>query len=168
MRNLTLLALLWVACFGADTGRLKTDVNPKRAGVFVDGKYLGPAGHFGGTRKYDVAAGEHELKLVEPRYEEVTKKVTVTAGKETVVKETLKRLPDPKGPFGLIRTQSADPFAAVYVNDRYMGHVDEFSNPAQKLALPPGTYEVKIVPVNGQDAVKQTVTLEAGKTTIVK
>ena len=30
-----------------NTGYLKTNVNPGRAGVFVDGKYLGPAGNFG-------------------------------------------------------------------------------------------------------------------------
>ena len=42
-----------------------------------------------------------------------------------------------------------------------MGHVDEFSNFAQGLLLNPGTYEVKIVPVNGQNPVAKTVTIEA-------
>jgi len=48
-----------------------------------------------------------------------------------------------------------------------MGHVDEFSNFAQGLLLNPGTYEVKIVPVNGQNAVTKTVTIEANKTVLV-
>ena len=51
------------------TGYLKTKVDPGRAGVFIDGKYVGPAGNFGVGRKYAVAAGEHEVKVSEPRYE---------------------------------------------------------------------------------------------------
>ena len=49
-----------------------------------------------------------------------------------------------------------------------MGHVDEFSNFAQALLLNPGTYEVKIVPVNGSGEVTKTVTLAADQTVIVK
>ena len=63
--------------------------------------------------------------------------------------------------------ENFDHFAAVYVNDRFMGHVDEFSNFAQALLLNPGTYEVKIVPSNGSPVTK-SVTIEANKTVIVK
>ena len=49
-----------------------------------------------------------------------------------------------------------------------MGHVDEFSNFAQGLLLNPGTYEVRIVPVNGQNTVTKTVTIEANKKALVK
>lgn len=168
MRILTILAILSVTCFAADTGRLKTEVNPGRAGVFVDGKYLGPAANFKIGRTYELPAGEHDLKLVDPRYQEIDKKITITAGKKTVVQETMTALPPAKPPFGYLRTENADHFAAVYVNEHFMGHVDEFSNPGQKLALNPGTYEVKIVPVDGQNAVTKSVTLEAEKTVIVK
>jgi hypothetical protein len=84
-------------------GFLETKVNPGRAGVFVDGKYLGPAANFRVARKYALAAGEHEVKLVEPRYEEFSTKVTITAGKTTVISETMKALPAAKPPFGRLR-----------------------------------------------------------------
>jgi len=148
-------------------GSLCVKANPGRAGVFVDGKYLGPAANFRIARTYAVAAGEHEVKLVDPRYEEVTKKVTIQAGKKTTISETLKALPVPKGPFGNLRTENPDKFAAVYVNEKFMGHVDEFSNSSQVLALPPGDYTVKIVPAAGQP-VEQKVKIEAHKTIIVK
>ena len=64
-----------------NSGYLKTKVDPGRAGVFIDGKYVGPAGNFGIGRKYTVAAGEHEVRLSEPRYEDVVKKVTIQPGK---------------------------------------------------------------------------------------
>ena len=162
--GITALPLL---CLAQQDGSLCVKANTGRAGVFVDGKYLGPAANFRVARTYKVPAGEHEVKLVDPRYEEVSAKVTVAAGKKTTIHQTLKELPRPKPPFGRIRTENADKFAAVYVNDRYMGHADEFSNGAQGLLLNPGAYAVKIVPSSGQP-VTQNVKVEANKTVVVK
>lgn len=128
---------------------------------------MGPAANFKVARTYEVPAGEHEVKLEDPRYQEIVKKVTITAGKKTVLKETMMALPPAKPPFGKLRVENADHFAAVYVNDRFMGHVDEFSNFAQTLWLNPGTYEVKVVPTNGPTVTK-TVTIEVDKTVLVK
>ena len=94
-------------------------------------------------------------------------KVTITAGKKTVLKESMKPLPPAKPPFGKLRVENPDHFAAVYVNDHFMGHVDEFSNFAQALLLNPGTYEVRVVPTSGAPVTK-TVTIEAEKTVLVK
>ena len=148
-------------------GSLTVKAEPGRAGVFVDGKYLGPAKNFGFARTYAVAPGEHELKLEEPRYEEVTTKVTITAGKKTTVSQTMKALPPAQPPFGRVRTENADKFAAVYVNDHYMGHSGEFDHLAQYLLLNPGKYTVKIVPNSGAP-ITQTVQVEADKTVVVK
>ena len=151
------------------TGYLKTKVNPGRAGVFIDGKYVGPAANFRVGRKYAVAPGEHEVKLVEPRFEELTTKVSVTAGKTTTLRETMKALPAPKPPFGRLRTPVAgDKFAAVYVNDKYMGHADEFSNSSQELLLPPGEYDVKIVPTSGGSPHEEKVQIKENQVTVVK
>jgi hypothetical protein len=163
-----LLASASLVCVAADTGRLKTEIDPGRAGVFIDGKYVGPAANFKIARTYELSAGEHEIKLAEPRYEEIVTKVTITAGEKTVLKEKMKALPPAKPPFGQLRVENADHFAAVYVNGHYMGHADEFSNSAQGLLLNPGTYEVRIVPVNGQNPVTKTITIEANKTALVK
>jgi hypothetical protein len=58
-----LIALIGIPVVGQNNGYLKTKVDPGRAGVFIDGKYVGPAGNFGVGRKYAVATGEHEVKL---------------------------------------------------------------------------------------------------------
>ena len=150
----------------ADTGRLKTEVNPGRAGVFIDGTYVGPAADFKVARTYQVAPGEHEVKLVDPRYQEIVRKVTITAGKKTVLKETMMALPPAKPPFGRLRVQNPDHFAAVYVNGRFMGHVDEFSNFAQGLLLNPGEYSLRVVPTSGPP-ITRTVKIEADKTLVV-
>jgi len=150
------------------TGYLKTKVDPGRAGVFIDGKYVGPAGNFGMGRKYVVAAGEHEVKLSEPRYEDVVTKVTVQAGKTATLAQTMKELPLAKPPFGTLRTISPDKFEAVYVNGKFMGHAGEFNNPVQGLQLNPGSYAVKIVPVAGGEGHEEQVKIEADKVTIVR
>ena len=164
---LLLAAALPLVCQAQETGKLTVKANTGRAGVFVDGKYLGPAANFRMARTYAVAAGEHEVKLVDPRYEEFTTKVTIAAGKKTTIAQTLKELPLAKPPFGRLRTENPDKFAAVYVNDKYMGHVDEFSNFAQGLLLNPGDYAVKIVPASGAP-ITQNVKIETDKTVLVK
>lgn len=151
-----------------NTGYLKTKVNPGRAGVFIDGKYVGPAGNFGVGRKYAVAAGDHEVKLVEPRYEDVVTKVTIQPGKTTKLAETMKGVIVAKPPFGRLRTIAPEKYSAVYVNGKFMGHAGEFNNPVQGLLLNPGTYTVKIVPLSGGEGHEEQVKIEADKVTIVR
>ena len=149
------------------SGFLVSHVKPGRAGVFVDGKYLGPAANFRVARTYSVAAGEHEVRFVDPRYREVVTKVTVESLKKSTLRATLTPLPLAQPPFGRLRTINADKFAPVYVNEKYYGHVDEFSNSAQGLLLNPGEYDVKIVPAAGAP-ISTKVTIEANKTVIVR
>jgi PEGA domain-containing protein len=151
-----------------ETGYLKAHVNPGRAGVFVDGKYLGPAANFRVARKYPVAAGEHEVKLIDPRYEDFSTTVKIEAGKTTSLSQALKPIPVAKPPFGRLRTEAEDKFAAVYVNGKFMGHVDEFSNSSQGLLLNPGEYTVKIAPAGGGPEHEETVRIQADQVTLVK
>ena len=82
--TVALLTMLGVAS-AQQTGTLRVKVNPGRTGVFVDGKYVGPAKNLGHTRRYKLAAGEHEVVLREPRYQDQSQKVTITAGKTTTI-----------------------------------------------------------------------------------
>jgi hypothetical protein len=143
------------------TGYLKTSVNPGRAGVFIDGKYVGPAANFRVGRKYPVSPGEHEIRLEEPRYEDVVTKVTIRPGKTTTVAETMKARPLAKPPFGLLRTMSTDKFAPVYINGHFMGHAGEFNNSVQGLRLNPGSYLVRI-----GEGREETVKIETEKVAI--
>ena len=151
-----------------ETGYLKTKVSPGRAGVLADGKYLGPAANQGFARKYVLPSGEHEVTLTEPRYQDYSGKVTIEAGKTTVIRQSLQALPPAKGPFGKLRTIGPDHFAAVFVNGKYMGHVDEFSNSGQRLLMAPGDYTVKIVPSGVGQPYEEKIRLEAEKTTVVQ
>jgi hypothetical protein len=93
--------------------------------------------------------GQSELRLVDPRYEELATTVQIREGKVTDLWEELKPLRAPQPPFGTLRVICPDKFAAVYLNGRFYGHADEFSNEYQGLLLNPGEYEVRVVPTEG-------------------
>ena len=136
--------------------------------MFIDGKYVGPAANFRMARKYPVAAGEHEIRLVDPRYEEFVTKVRIESGKTAKLTETLKALPVAKPPFGRLRVIEPDKFAAVYINGKYYGHADEFSNFAQGVLLPPGEYEVKVEPTGSGQAFSRKVSIVANQIAVVR
>jgi hypothetical protein len=135
-------------------------VDPGRAGVFVDGKYLGPAANFKMARSYQLSAGEHEVLLREPRYEDIKTKVTVTAGKTTTVKETMKAKDLAKPPFGTLRLAGFEKYAPVYINGQFMGHADEFDFGSQGLLLNPGEYDLKVTTPAGATLIEKKVTIK--------
>lgn len=149
-------------------GTLKTKVDPGRAGVFIDGKYVGSAANFKRARSFNLNAGEHEVTFVDPRYEELKTKVTIRAGETVTLSEKLKKLPTPQGPFGRIRVVGFDKFAALYLNGKFYAHADEVSNFAQGLLIPPGEYALRIESMTGAPVHEEKVKVEAGKVTLVK
>ncbi len=163
-----LCCTLPLAAQQAGAGRLKTKVHPGRAGVFVDDKYVGPAANLRLARKYTLPAGEHEVALREPRYQDFTAKVKIEAGKTTTLSQTLQPLPPPQPPFGLLQTVTDDKFAGVFVNGKYMGHAGEFNYCTQGLLLNPGEYAVKIVKPGGGGEYEEKVAIRAQGVTVVQ
>jgi hypothetical protein len=160
----------------ADSGYVKARGKPGHAGVFINGEYAGPAERFTVPEKYAAPAGEIEVTLRDPRYEDYTTKVPVRPGKTTKVKYSLKKLPVPQPPFGRFRFTGGEPESfisiaagdtgAVYLNDRFFGYVDELNNAGGGLLLKPGTYNLHVVsPLFGD--IKRTITIEANKVTTV-
>ncbi len=157
-------------------GYIKCVGNVGRAGVFVDGNYVGPAYRFTLPEKYAVSPGEHQIVLRDPRYEEFRTTVTVEEGKTAKVRFKMTRRQPPKGPFGRLRfgggveksflSASGGDTSAVYVNNQFWGYVDEFNNPGSGILLPPGTYEVRVdSPIYGR--IHEKVTIEANKVTVI-
>ncbi len=159
---------MWAQSGGA--GRLRTYVEPGTAGVFVDGKYLGSARNFGWAKVYSLPAGEHELLLTDPRCQDFSARITIQPGKTTKVTESMVRLPVPKPPFGRLRIEqgSNDKFGAVFLNDKYMGHIDEFSNSSQGLLIAPGNYQLRIASATGSQEYAENIAIRQDQTTKIK
>lgn len=159
-----------------NNGAIKARGTPTGAGLFVNGKYLGPAGRFSVPEKYTVPAGEAEVALRDPRYEEYVTKVTIQPRKTTKIKYHLKKRTPPQGPFGRLRfgggeaasfiSVAAGDTSPVYVNDRFMGFMDELNNAGGGLLLPAGEYTVRCdSPIYGD--INQKVTITANKVTVI-
>jgi hypothetical protein len=175
------LLAITVSCtmlaFAADKpGAVKARIKPGRAGVWIDGKYVGPASRFSVPEKYPTEAGDHEVTFRDPRYEDMSQKITVRPGKTTVVKGKMKAVPLAQPPFGRLRfgggeaesfiSVTAGDVSPVYLNERFYGYLDELNNAGGGLLLPPGTYRLKCdSPTFG--SINQDVTLEANKVTVV-
>ena len=166
-----------VTTFAADKpSAIKARVSPGRSGVFVDGKYVGPASRFSVPEKYNVDPGDHEVTLKDPRYEDMTVKVTVKPGKTTTVRGKMKAVTLTPPPYGRLRfgggeaesfiSVTSGDVSAVYINDKFYGYIDELNNAGGGLLLPPGTYRVKCdSPIFG--TINQEVTLTANKLTLI-
>lgn len=122
---------------------------------------------FPGARAIRLPPGHHEIRLVDPRYEEAVTTVDLAAGDHRA-DANVEAADAGQGSFRTLKTHSADKFAAVYVNDRYYGHNDEFDNFAQGMLLPAGEYTVRIEPLSGGNKVENKVKIEAGKTVVVE
>lgn len=160
----------------AEDGYIKARGGPTGAGLFVDGKYVGPAGRFTVPEKYQVAEGEREIALRDPRYEDYVTKVTIRPRKTTKIRYKLKKVEPAKPPFGRLRLGGgeAESFmsvasgdtGAVFLNDRFYGFVDELNNVGGGILINPGTYKLRVdSQLFGQ--INQDVTIVADKVTVV-
>jgi hypothetical protein len=92
--------------------------------------------------------------------------VKIEVGKTATVSQTLQAAALASPPFGNLRIQGgSSKFDAVYVNDKFMGQIDEFNNLVQGLLLNPGEYTLKVVSPDGKQELEQKIKIEANKTT---
>ena len=171
--SVALLAVIALPLTAADGDtKIRVRSGPRGAGLFIDGKYIGPAGRFSVPEKYIIEPGSHEITLKDPRYEDFTVKVDAKAFKTTKLSAKLKKKEAPKGPFGRLRLKggesesfwsvAAGDIGAIYLNGAFMGHVDELNDVGGGLLVAAGTYELKVVSQIYGEFTK-TVTIEAGK-----
>lgn len=178
-RGLTLLifgGLLAMPALAQDTGFVKAYGGPSDAGVWINGKYVGPAHRFTLSEKYQAPTGDVEVTFREPQYEDYTVKASVKPHKTTKVKYTMKKLELPKPPFGRLRLGGGEPESfisvaagdtgPIYLNDKFVGYVDQLNNAGGGLLLNPGTYDLHVDSQRFGD-IRQKVTIEANKVTVI-
>ena len=130
----------------AQDGKLAFHVRPDQAFVFVDDRAISEASKIYTLK---LSPGEHKVEIVNYGYTASTQKVTITAGKTTLLRVTLAQAGGTvSGPFGAMTIKGADR-DAILLNgktpDFFVGHGDEFNNTfiwKQELVVPPGTYQV--------------------------
>jgi hypothetical protein len=167
------VALLMVAApataqSGMQTGRVRVQVEPKQAYVFVDGKAIRD-----GSQTLVLDAGEHIIGVYNYGYAPEVRTVNVSANQTVHMDVVLhERGAAVSGPFGDIDFKG-HPRAAVLLNGTtpayFVGHVDEFDNSwlwHQWLLVRPGTYQV-MVTEKGRTIWTGPVAVQAGQRIVV-
>jgi PEGA domain-containing protein len=158
---------LSVATLAQDTGTLRTRVTPGVAGVFVDDKYMGTVAQFkSSSAALVLPVGQHKVELVDPRYEPYSTTVNIQAGRTEIVRQALTKKTLARPPFGKLKVKGAVR-AAVYINNQYYGQSDEFNGPGQELLLPPGEYNLRVVPQSGGSPKEEKITITAKRSTTI-
>lgn len=149
------LSLALAACFAQAANPMLGEIEieaagkaERNAGVWVDGQYMGYVKQLRGKSRLFLIPGEHELAFKLVGYEEVRQSITVEPGRHTEYRLTMHQKDGLQFPTDeqtarvVLAVEPED--AAVFVNDRYAGHVERFDG-GKGMRLRAGTYRFKIV-----------------------
>jgi PEGA domain len=123
----------------------KTKVE-KTSGVWIDGQYVGYVGELKDDKKVLLLPGEHEISVRQSGYMDLTQKTVVEPGKAVAVHVTM--LKDPRAQLptvtSQIKLQVTPERAAVFLDDGFVGTVQEFGGVGRGMLVKPGKHRVKI------------------------
>lgn len=118
----------------------------RNAGVWVDGQYVGYLDELKGDKQILLLPGKHEFAVRQAGYKDFTEESVLEPGQVVMMKIRLMKdtsLPMP--------TQTAElkisvkpGRAAVFIDNRFIGHADEFSGLGHGLLVTPDKHKVRI------------------------
>jgi hypothetical protein len=141
----------------------------KTSGVWIDGQYVGYLGELKGPKRILLLPGDHELSVRQAGYKDFTEKLTVEpkillAVPVKMAKETDETYPKVTAQ---LKVDVQPDRAAVFVDDRFLGHAGELGGAFHSMLLSPGTHRIK-VELPGYQSFETDVTLVAGQKSEVK
>ncbi|MEW5978536.1 MAG: PEGA domain-containing protein [Acidobacteriota bacterium] len=118
----------------------------KTSGVWIDGQYLGYLKELNGSRKVLLMPGEHEIVVRQAGYQEFSRTLLIEPGQKHVVNVAMVKDPEAQYPdiTAELKVSVKPNRAAVFLDDRFVGHVDQFDGPGQALLVSPGKHRIKI------------------------
>lgn len=169
------LALASTAGFAANPimGEVELEAATKverDAGVWVDGQYVGYVRNLDGNDKLVLVPGEHRLEFRLVGYQSLERTIVVDPGDEVSYRVALQEAanatyPD-EGATARVRFDVEPEDAAIFVEDKYVGHVDRF-NGRKGMRLSPGTYRFTIA-LPGYHAFNTSLTVLAEQSYEIK
>jgi len=118
----------------------------KTAGVWVDGQYVGYTKELNGDKKMLLLTGKHEITVRQPWYKDYVEQAVLEPGEVHTINLLLvkdARTPA-KNATGELKISATPTRAAVFVDEQFTGHVDEFDGLGKAMLLTPGKHRVRI------------------------
>ena len=118
----------------------------KTAGVWVDGQYLGYVKELKGDKKVLLLPGMHKIVVRQPWYKDYVEESLLEPGNVHTVNVALVKEGGtlPVSATAELKISAIPARAAVFVDDQFAGHVDEFDGPGQAMLVTPGQHRVRI------------------------
>jgi hypothetical protein len=118
----------------------------KTAGVWVDGQYVGFVKELTGDKKIVLLPGNHEVTIRQAWYKDQVEPVILEPGKATIINVALVRdeHPNTREATGELKIIATPTRAAVFVDNQFAGHVDEFDGAGKAMLLTPGRHNVRV------------------------
>jgi hypothetical protein len=118
----------------------------KTAGVWVDGQYVGFVKELTGDKKIVLLPGKHDVLVRQAWYKDYAEQVILEPGKASLISVSLVRdeHPNTREATGELKISATPTRAAVFVDNQFAGHVDEFDGAGKAMLLTPGRHSVRV------------------------
>jgi PEGA domain len=125
----------------------KTSVE-KTAGVWVDGQYVGYLNELKLSKKVLLLPGDHTISVRENGYQDFNQKIVVQPGKTQIIRVAMNKAATgpmpPDAELATVKINVNPSRAAVFVDNRFVGHVGEFGGLGRAMEVVPGAHHIRI------------------------
>src|ERR1700674_34044 len=141
----------------------------KTSGVWIDGKYVGYLGELWGPKRILLIPGAPDFFVRQAGYEDFAEKLTVEPKELLLVPVKMQKATNDTWPTvtAELKVDVHPDRAAVFVDNRFLGHAGELGGAFHSMLLSPGTHKIK-VELPGYQTFETDVTLVAGQKSVVK
>jgi len=125
----------------------KTNVE-KTSGVWVDGQYVGYLNELKLSKKVLLLPGDHTISVRQNGYQDFTQTIVVQPGKTQLIHVAMSKAATgpmpPDAQLATIKINVNPSRAAVFVDNRFVGHVGEFGGLGHSMQVIPGAHHIRI------------------------
>jgi hypothetical protein len=125
----------------------KTNVE-KTSGVWVDGQYVGYLNELRLSKKVLLLPGDHTISVRQNGYQDFSQTIGVQPGKTQIIRVAMNKAATgpmpPDAELATIKINVNPSRAAVFVDNRFVGHVGEFGGLGRAMQVVPGAHHIRI------------------------
>ena len=116
------------------------------SGVWIDGNYVGYVKELKGDKKVLLLPGKHQIAVRQAGYVDFTRELVIEPGQVQEVQVAMQLLPGAKTPdvTSELKLSVQPKRAAVFLDDKYVGHASELGGRFHSLLVSPGKHRIKI------------------------
>ena len=116
------------------------------SGVWIDGNYVGYLKELKGSKKIMLLPGEHQVIVRQSGYDDYVQKVLVEPGEKRLVSVTLHLAPRATSPgiTATLKLKIKPKRAAVFLDEKYVGHAGEFGGAFRSMKISPGKHRIRV------------------------